>query len=144
MEEKNLTEKCLNGDAIAQQVLYERYKALMMGLCLRYAKSREEAQDILQDGFVKIFRDLHQYRATSPLGAWIRKVMINTALEHIRKNKKKRELIQGFSIEDFVNHHSSDTTNQAHDVDYLVLIIQQLPTDYQVVFNRVVTFISYS
>lgn len=135
MKETNLVEACLAQNAEAQQVLYNKYKALMMGLCMRYAKSREEAQDILQDGFVKVFRDLHQYKAIKPLGAWIRKVMVNTALEHIRKNKKEREKTQNCSIEDIINLHSSDATNQLHDADYLVILIQQLPTDYQVVFN---------
>lgn len=135
MKEINLVEACLDKNAEAQQVLYARYKALMMGVCMRYAKSREEAQDILQEGFVKVFRDLHQYKAIKPLGAWIRKVMVNTALEHIRKHKKEREKRQDYSIEGIINLHASDETNQLHDADYLVLLIQQLPTDYQVVFN---------
>lgn len=135
MNEKYLVEACLNGNTEAQELLYNNYKALMMGLCLRYAKSREEAQDILQEGFIKVFRDLHQYRATSPLGAWIRRVMINTALENIRKHKKERELKQSLPLENLANFHFSDANNEQHDADYLVRLIQQLPTDYQLVFN---------
>lgn len=135
MEDQFLVEACLNNDAAAQQVLYERYKSLMMGLCMRYAKSREEAQDILQDGFVKVFRDLHQYKPINPLGAWIRKVMINTALEHIRRNKKERELKQSIPIEELISLQATNSNALKQDADYLVLLIQQLPTDYQIVFN---------
>jgi len=135
MIDKDIVEACLMDNPQAQKILYERYKSLMMGLCMRYAKSREEAQDILQDGFIKVFRDLHQYKSTNPLGAWIRKVMINTALEHIRRNKKERELKQSTPIEELVSLQASDSNALKQDADYLVLLIQELPTNYQLVFN---------
>ena len=135
MEEYLLIEHCLAGDYQAQKALYDKHKDSMMGLCMRYAKSKEEAQDFLQEGFIKVFRDLHQYRPDKPLAAWIRKVMVNTALEHIRKSRKERALKHPLTAEELAHQFASNPLTQQHNLEYLVLLIQQLPTDYQVVFN---------
>jgi RNA polymerase sigma-70 factor (ECF subfamily) len=104
----------------------------MFGLCLRYAKSREDAEDILQNGFIKVYRDLHQYTPKAPLGAWIRKVMVNTALEHLRKNKKHSfndELPIDLQIE-----YSEELFGKLHAKE-LLQFIHSLPEEYSTVFN---------
>lgn len=140
--EKELIKACLNGNEVARKVLYDQYKSTMMGLCLRYSKTRAEAQDVLQEGFIKVFRDLHQYKPIKPLGAWIRRVMVNAALENIRKNRKiseRNSYLTPSQLEFFqqsnISLNYSNTIDDAYNVDYIVAIIQQLPIDYQVVFN---------
>ncbi len=128
-----LIKACIKGNRKAQRSLYDEYKDGMYALCLRYGKSREDAEDILQDGFIKVFRDLHQYKPIAPLGAWIRKVMVNTALEHIRSSKRK-----------VITHEYSDSAldqpveqGPAGELEakQLTLIIQSLNDDYRLVFN---------
>jgi RNA polymerase sigma factor (sigma-70 family) len=107
----------------------------MFALCLRYSSSREEAEDILQEGFLKVYRDLNQYKPDAPLGAWIRKVMVNTALEHIRK-KSRRPQSHGQELMswDSVTHTNPSTEMNAKD---LTAVIQSLPEDFRLVFNLV-------
>lgn len=71
---------CKRGDRLAQKHFYEIFKGKMFVVCLRYANSREDAEDILQEGFIKVFRDLPQYRGEGSLEGWVRKVIVNTAL----------------------------------------------------------------
>lgn len=128
-----LLEGCLKKDKRAQRELYERYKVAMYRLCLRYAKDRQEAEDILQDGFIKVFADLPGFRGDGALGGWIRRVMINTALQHVRQQKKL------FPIESL--DHIPDPIIEApifsnpSRVKTLTKIIQLLPTGYRTVFN---------
>ncbi len=86
--EQQLIQKCKRGDRSAQFTLYQQYKIYMFGICQRYGKTRQEAEDMLQEGFYKIFKDIKQYKVEGPFRAWMRKVMVNTALMYIRKNHK--------------------------------------------------------
>jgi len=87
-EKNDILKACLRGDRLAQKALYQRYKNKMFVMCLRYADSREDAEDILQEGFVKVFRDLHQYRGAGNFEGWVRKVILRVALQYIRKKKE--------------------------------------------------------
>ena len=106
----------------------------MYGICLRYAKSEDDAHDMLQEGFIKIFRCLHQYQPIKPLIAWMRKVMVNAALEHLRKNAKRYE--QQCDLE-----YAEKVTSSNYDIDSsineqaLIGFIQSLAPDYREVFN---------
>ncbi len=133
--EEELIAACVNGNERARKMLYEQYKSKMMGLCMRYAKTREEAQDLLQEGFIKVFRDLHQYRPIRPLNAWMRKVMVNTALEHIRRNKRAHEHYSDLLPEDLSLANQYDEIQEKYNAAYIVSAIQQLSTDYRLVFN---------
>ena len=88
INEEQLVNKCLEKDALAQKQLFEYYSRRMMGVCLRYSKDTEEAQDVLQMGFIKVFEKLEMYNQKGSLDGWIRKIIVNTALDNIRKNKK--------------------------------------------------------
>jgi len=107
----------------------------MFALCLRYAASRQEAEDILQEGFLKVYRDLHQYKPEAPLGAWIRKVMVNTALENIRK-KSRRPKGHGQEIQPW-NSVTETTPSTEMNAKDLTSVIQSLPEDFRLVFNLV-------
>lgn len=121
------------GDALAQRYLYERYKMALFTVCLRYSRDRSEAEDMLQEGFINIFRNLSQYTGKGEVGHWMRKVMVNAALQYLRKWKREW------------NHVDSDQYNsalQTHDdilerlsLEELTKLIQQLPQGYRVVFN---------
>ncbi|MBI5916771.1 MAG: RNA polymerase sigma factor [Bacteroidetes bacterium] len=133
-DDKKLIEACLRGDSESQAALYHRYKAVLFGVCLRYAADREEARDWLQDGFVKIFDDLHQYQPTAPLGAWMRRVVVNTALMHLRQ---RRLFFKNLEMED-TSHLSDEPEAAPFNEDLaktLLRMVQQLPDGYRTVFN---------
>ncbi|GJM32051.1 MAG: DNA-directed RNA polymerase sigma-70 factor [Saprospiraceae bacterium] len=128
-----LIEDCKNGDRRAQEELYRRYKAMLFGVCLRYAGSREEAEDFLQDGFVKIYKNLYQYRPVGSLSAWMRKVVINVALQHLRR---KRHLFSEVEIDTLADQYEvEDQLFSSFRAKALMKMIQQLPDGYRTVFN---------
>ncbi|MDX1409257.1 MAG: RNA polymerase sigma factor, partial [Saprospiraceae bacterium] len=126
----------LAGDLNSQRELYERYKQQMFRLCLRYASCRQDAEDFLQDGFLKVFKDLHQYRQQGPLGAWMRKVMVNTILQHFRRQKQIFSSVEVQALAD--HYHEDEQITSALDAETLTQHIQQLPDGYRVVFNMYV------
>ena len=134
MNESQIIAGCKNGDAHAQKQLYERYKGKMMGVCLRYASNRAEAHDIFQEGFIKVFRDLHQYQPVGAFGAWIRRVMINTALKHIRR--EKRHLFTPIEVSDIEDtYQTNEDVFSSFREKALLKMVQQLPEGYRMVFN---------
>lgn len=82
--DKHLVENCLAGCAMAQKRLYDLYAAKMFGVCKMYAKDSDAAQDILQEGYIKVFQNLHTYNGNGPLEAWIRRIIVHTAIDHYR------------------------------------------------------------
>lgn len=131
--DNELVEACLKGSADAQRLLFERYSGRMMGLCLRYAGSREEAEDMLQEGFIRVFEKLDKFSGTGAFSGWMSTVIVNSALIMIRK--KKREGYQ----EDI--DEVSDLRNDEVDVlsqmsaNELMAVVQQMPQGYRTVFN---------
>lgn len=130
----NLINKCLENDRLAQQELYVQFKDKMFVLCLRYANSREDAEDILQDGFIKVFRDLKQYNGSGCFEGWVRKVMVNVALEHIRKEKKKPFQTVLEQIEFKASEETSffEKENQAKA---LIQLMRKMPIGFRTVLN---------
>ncbi|MDR4988715.1 MAG: RNA polymerase sigma factor [Bacteroidales bacterium] len=130
--EKKIIKGCLRQHKADQYRLYAMYSKKMFGICLRYSGSYEEAQDILQDGFVKVFKYLHTFKGKSGLEAWIRKIFINTAIE------KYRERVYHLPIDllpengDF--RSQSNTPDMLHVKDILAFV-QNLPAQYRLVFN---------
>ncbi|MGD1845567.1 MAG: RNA polymerase sigma factor [Salibacteraceae bacterium] len=133
MTEAQLVEQCLKGNAFAQRRLYDQYSELLMGVCLRYMGSRELAQDVLQEGFIRVFRKLDTYKGEGALGAWIRRIMVNTALEHLRK-LKKQEMTADFQEADYLIPEREQTLSGIGAKEIMQLI-QQLPVGYRTVLN---------
>ncbi|MBK8702738.1 MAG: sigma-70 family RNA polymerase sigma factor [Saprospiraceae bacterium] len=126
-----LLQGCRKGNAKAQKSLYEKYKTTMFRLCLRYAGNKEEAEDLLQDGFIKVFADLHQFKGEGPLGAWIRRVILNVVLQHLRRQKLvtvSREVPEEADEE-------QDESPFPLDAQVLTILLQQLPVGYRTVLN---------
>ena len=124
---------CLNGSPTAQRALYETYSRKMMGICLRYADGYDEAQDILQDGFIKVYQKLGSYSGTGALGGWMARTMVNTALDHIRRNKQNKQTLDIETTEYLVPE--DETTLSALGTKELLGLIQDLPPGYKTVFN---------
>ncbi len=128
-----LIKACLAGDAAAQQQLYNQYAGQMLGICYRYTKSINDAQDVLQEGFINVFRNLHQYKQEGELGAWIRKIMVNAALNYLKQNKRYQADM--LMTEDHLHPVSDDDPAIAISAKELAELIRQLPAGYQAIFN---------
>lgn len=133
MDQLRLVKDCLKGLPQAQRQLYDLFSESMLGVCYRYTKSMADAEDVLQEGFIKVFVNLHQYKSEGELGAWIRRIMVNTALNYLKKNRPYRV---DLSFEDTNLHPVSteDPEVRIHAKD-LAEMIRQLPTGYQTIFN---------
>jgi RNA polymerase sigma-70 factor (ECF subfamily) len=86
MDHQELVKECLKGNASAEQRLYHLFAGSMLGLCYRYTRSMADAEDVLQEGFIRVFRHLAQYKFQGELGAWIRRIMVNSAINFLKKN----------------------------------------------------------
>lgn len=123
---------CKEGERQAQKALYECYAAKMMAVCMRYAHSNFEAEDMLQNGFLRIFKHLDSYGGNGSFEGWMRRIMVNTAIEVYRKNQRSVQTVEMTPVYDFSGSASEATNLEAKD---LMKIIQQLPRGYQLVFN---------
>ncbi len=133
MTDEVLIEKCLKQDHRAQKMLFDRFSGKMMSVCLRYGSSQEEAEDILQDGFVKIFSKLGSYKGDGSFEGWIRRTMINTALDHIRRSKNKPVDLD-LSEAEYLTGEDEKVLSQMRTEEVMKLI-QQMPPGYRAVFN---------
>ena len=104
-----------------------------MGICRRYTKTRNEAEDVCQDAFVKVFNSISQLKASANLSAWIRKITINTAVEHYHRNKKHEHVNENVG-QDFVDDEYDHILSMLTD-EMVVTLINQLPDGYRMVFN---------
>lgn len=133
MEDEDLVAACLSGNVQAQRSLFDRFSPLMLGVAIRYIGDKERAEDVLQDGFIKVFQNLKRFKNIGSLEGWIRRIIVNTALDQLRKDKKYQRDIQlddsNFKI---VQKSEAESNLQA---EVLMEIIQQLPEGYRVVFN---------
>jgi RNA polymerase sigma factor (sigma-70 family) len=133
MSEIDLITGCLSGDAVAQRQLYKLYAPKMLGVCRRYVKTLEEAEDILQEGFITVFTKLIQFKMEGSLEGWIRRIMVSRAIEHYRKAARFFPLTD---IEGKENELvSPDDVLSAISADELLQMISQLPEMHRVVFN---------
>jgi RNA polymerase sigma-70 factor (ECF subfamily) len=130
---EKLISQCRKGDKKAQKALYMAFSQKMYLHCYRYVKNRDDAEEILTDGFVKVFENLHsfEYRDERSFDAWIKKIMINEALLFLRK-KKQLTFIEGHKVEEVQADVSLDMNLRAEDIYKLILA---LPTGYRTVFN---------
>lgn len=131
-EEAKMVAGCLAEERWAQKQLYEKHYGKMMGICLRYSNNNEDAKDILNEGFIKVFRYLHRYQVGTSLEGWIRRIMINTSIDFYRKAIRHRtediEYASGTKAtgEDAISRYSAKE---------ILSVIQTLPPSYRAVFN---------
>lgn len=134
LPDEQLVKKCLEKDPLAQKQLFDIYAKKMMGVCIRYSQDQEEAQDVLQMGFIKVFEKLHMYSSEGSLEGWIRKVIVNTALDNIRKNKKFNDNVELDKVDFHLQTYSESGLDSLSAAD-LLNIIQKMPTGFRTVFN---------
>ena len=134
---KKLVKGCIKGERASQKVLYESYYSKMMGVCYRYAKDSDEAKDLLHDGFLKIFRSLHKFNFNGSLEGWMRRLMINSAIDHYRKNKNIFSLSE--TNEQLLESEAEDQEEESIYAGFSTQIImdavQNLSPAYRTVFS---------
>lgn len=127
-----LAEACRQGNRLAQKELYERFAGKMFAVCLRYIRQRDEAEDKLAEGFMKVFMHIQHYKDAGSLEGWIRRIFVNECLMHLRK---QRLMYVETSVEEFAQvSDSTDFASQMH-ADELMELIQDLPVGYRTIFN---------
>ena len=133
ISEPDLIRGCIEGDRQMQRELYARFAPKMYAVCLRYANNNNDARDLLQEGFIKVYKNLHRFRAEGSFEGWIRRVFINSSIEHYRRkvqnlatvSEKEENTIEGTDISALDNLAEKDILN----------LIQQLSPGYRTVFN---------
>lgn len=133
--EQDLIEACVRRERWAQKEIYEAFYGPMMGLCIRYSNNKEDALDILHEGYIKVFRNIGRYKPGTSLYSWIRSIMVNTAIDYYRKAVRRRtedlETVYDLSISD------PDIISKLATED-LLEAVQQLTPSYRTVFNMYV------
>ena len=130
MSLEQLIINCKKNDAKAQSQLYKLFSSTLFSLCLKYSKNYAEAEDVLQDSFITVFKKIKQFESKGSFEGWIKRVTINTALQRYR-SKGVYEIVNEQQIEDVVVEVEDDSI----DMDYLLGLIQELPNRYRLVFN---------
>ncbi len=138
--EETILQGCIEGKRNAQYQLYRKFSSIMLGVCLRYSQSREEAEDILQEGFLKVFQNIASFRKEGSLEGWIKRIMINHALNRFRKNRKLPfyENIEEINETEIIDTNEEPAINEPFLAEILLSMIQSLPQGYRVVFNMYV------
>ena len=133
INEKDIIAGCLKGDRFSQEKLYQLYAGKMLGICLRYTPDRSAAEDILQEGFIKVFQNLEKFRHEGSFEGWIKRIMVNTSLERYRKNNRLYSVVDIEEVENDVSTENFSIENFA--AKDLLKIIQSLNPGYRTVFN---------
>ncbi|MCD6201883.1 MAG: RNA polymerase sigma factor [Bacteroidales bacterium] len=131
--DEDIIRRCIKKDRKAQKILYERYADIFLGICNRYTANIAEAEDILQEGFVKVFFHLQEFSGTGSFFNWMRRIMINTAITYYHKNLKYRYYDEIESMYD--SPHTDAPDKYDFTREELLMVIQSLPSGYRMIFN---------
>lgn len=131
-QEKDLIQACIRREKWAQKLLYEEHYSKMMGVCLRYSNNKDDALDILHEGFIKVFRNIAKYKPGTSLKAWIHRIMVNTSIDYYRKSVRRRteDIEQAYDI----SSNDADAVSQCTEKEILQAV-QELSPAYRAVFN---------
>jgi RNA polymerase sigma factor (sigma-70 family) len=133
LSDQELVVACAKNTRKAQRELYDRFSPMMKGICMRYANSEIEADDILQESFIKVFKHLKNYSDNGKLGAWIRTITVNTAIEFYRKRAIQTQHMNDLALE--ADTRGSVELFESIDLEILQQEIQNLPDGFRIVFN---------
>ena len=131
MQHKEIVARCQKGDRKAQEQLYRIYGDKLYTLCLRYSRNRAEAEDNLQDSFIRIFEKIGQYGFKGSLEGWMRRITLNTVLQKYRKDG----VIDLVATQDIADTETVTVEEEQIDLDFLMGIIQELPDQYRITFS---------
>ena len=129
-QEKSLIKKAINNNREAQQQLFEQYSPKMLGVCRQYVKDLHHAEDLLLQGFLKVFTHLHKFKHEGSFEGWIRRIMVNTCISYLRKKN-----VIDVSNEDYVFDDEATESLENTTVEDIQKLIDQLPEGYKMVFN---------
>ncbi len=130
--DSKLLKACKKGKIKSQEMLYKQFYAYGMSISLRYAYNRDEAAEVLNDSFLKVFGNIHKYNQAQSFKAWLRKIIINTAIDYYRKNKKHHELLD-VEVTD-IELIDYDIIEQ-FEIEDLQILLAELPENYRITFN---------
>jgi RNA polymerase sigma factor (sigma-70 family) len=133
MTEEHMLTGSIKNNAAAQEAFYERFSPRMLGVCYRFAKSREDAEDMLQEGFIKIFSQLNQYRGEGSLEGWIRRIIVHTCINVLKKNKKFSDTVDITCA--YTLHTNENLIPSLLQAKQIVECIRSLPLGYRTVLN---------
>lgn len=133
LEDEEIIQGCRNNDRRAQQELFLKYGSRLLGYCQRYSSNHDDANDLLQDGFLKIFDNISSYKGDSPLQAWMSRIIINMAISKFRKAASGPKF-KDMEDEDIADHVEDEHVEQ-HELNTVILAMQQLPDKYRLVLN---------
>ena len=131
-QESNFIQACISKERWAQRELYESFYGKMLGVCMRYANNEDDARDIVHEGFIKVFRNIHKYKPGTSLGAWIRRIMINTSIDFYRKSIRRRT--EDLDHAQHKTSHEIDPISQCSAKE-IMESVQKLSPAYRAVFN---------
>jgi RNA polymerase sigma-70 factor (ECF subfamily) len=130
---EDLIKGCQNGNRQSQELLYKTTSGKMLGVCMRYAKDQFEAEDMLQTGYIKVFKKLSDYRNEGSFEGWMRRIMVNTSIEFYRKNLRNLSVV---AIDETHEQQASVSFDMSSiNVKDLMRLIQNLSNGYRLVFN---------
>ncbi len=133
MDEVSLVNECIKGNPNAQRKLFEKFAPKMLFICKRYCKDQQDAEDVLQDAFIKVFASLEKYKHEGSFEGWLRRIFVNSSLDFLRKQK---QLGDTASLDDLSYKIEGESfSNKTLEVEDLLRMIEKLPKGYQVVFN---------
>lgn len=136
ISEEELISGCVEGNRYAQKVLYEKYRSLMFAICMRYAKNKDEAEDVMIDGFMKIFTKIKEFRKEGSFEGWLKRIMVNSAINNYRSNLKHYYNSQLDDDDNYLEiKDETDIFKKTYSAEYLIRMIQELPVGYRIVFN---------
>ena len=133
MDEMSLITGCIKGNQLAQKTLFDSFSPKFFALCLRYMKSTDDAEDVLQEGMVKIFTKLPEYKGKGSFEGWMRRIVVNTCLDQIRKNQKLKFDVSIDKEEYKLSMNAHILENMS--ANELIEEIKKMPPGYRVVFN---------
>lgn len=134
-DEDWLITESIKSNRKAQQMLFDKYRVTMLGVCIRYAKNRDEAEDILIESFVKVFKHLPDFQRKGSFEGWIRRTVINTAINYYRSNLKHANQVDYSEVQYAIEDTDKDIYQKEYDAEYLLKLIQELPEGCRVIFN---------
>lgn len=132
IDEKKLIKDCVRGKRQAQEQLYQLYSSRMFAICLRYTKAQQEAEDVLQDSFIKVFKQIKNYKGDAPLVFWIKRIVINTALN---SQRSKLYLYPMVDVDDLRESPGAQQDVSDYSMEELLTMVKSLPGSSQIIFN---------
>lgn len=134
MTEDQLIQACIRQEPAAQKEVFIRYSSRMLGVCHRYARTAADAEDILQDAFIKVFDKLHQYKSEGSFEGWIRRIVVNTALKRYTLTRYEKEL-NGYEVQERDEPAADEGALSQLSLKEILELIHRLPDGYRLVFN---------